>query len=733
MLITNYFFSSTIAEVASYGVLQPCKTFVGRKAELSELQKHFTEKACVVVFAMGGQGKTQLCRTFVQSFLKENSSRLVTWFNGNTASDLITSIADFADKQDLPTTNASGKLLPINEILDGIELKLKPTLAKNQGSWLVVIDNVNKKYSDFEEIVEQLISIQSLVLITTRRASIYAGHAAPLELQQLTLDDAKQLVSDQIKNSMEEDVELLCSTLGNHALALQAAVSFIGARKVLSSKGKGYGISDYINEFNRDKEKLFDHKLKLFNYKETMYIVVHKTLVLIKETDNTVGPRAHQIMDVLCLVRPDGIENQYLSTLVDKYAQKLPPKPDISQVKLKKGLRLLREFSLVYLEDDSTSIHPMVQKIARMDSNYIAGLILLSIIEIELTTAPELRHVISIFKNMTTKYPDIIHKTENLDLSRKIYSTMIWLQMSSEILPFAKYNNTLYSNVEATTASLFAENLIANAMNYNGNVSEALERYRRILETSIQTGGVDDRFINYVKSRMQLIKLEDTILDGNLNELVRSEAQIQDILETVFSACFAADSCDFIKLLSILLRGKSAEYQLSTLIKLIKITKADNKNPVLLERELNALLEELITESVTDVKTVVELFQTFGGNETGDTTDARLRYLGNQILSSLMNVEALVEGRTSEALTSIESQYALLLEQFGENSRLTINAKSNMADVLWDLGRKNEALAMKKEAVAVMKTIRGARHRLTLMGLKIVSEWEEELKADCVG
>lgn len=279
--------SLTNSEVTTFGVSPPCRTFVGREAELSELKEHFKQQVeGVVVCAMGGQGKTQLCRKFVQQLQEDNPSQLVTWFRGDTASDLFTSIIDFANELGLATSNSSGNPLPINEIIKNLERKLKPNQNK---SWLIVMDNVDEDYPEFVQVAQQLFSMKSFVLVSTRRTNVFAGDLPQLELQQLADKDANELVHNQIKDAKEEDIKLLCGTLGNHALALQAAVSYIRARKASSLKGKGYGISDYIMEFEQDKIELLMHELKVPKYDETIYLVVNKTLKLIKERNELVG------------------------------------------------------------------------------------------------------------------------------------------------------------------------------------------------------------------------------------------------------------------------------------------------------------------------------------------------------------------------------------------------------------------------------------------------------------
>ncbi len=63
--------------------------------------------------------------------------------------------------------------------------------------WLIVIDNVDEEYSEFEEILSTLlceVDIQCFILLTSRRNNICPGETMQLQQQTLLPSDAQQLI-----------------------------------------------------------------------------------------------------------------------------------------------------------------------------------------------------------------------------------------------------------------------------------------------------------------------------------------------------------------------------------------------------------------------------------------------------------------------------------------------------------------------------------------------------------
>lgn len=210
---------------------------------MDELDEFFKNKGiCVVISGMGGQGKTQLSRAYIQRIKDRSSSHIITSFPGGTYHALVTSATELAEELGIKTTTtkiqqdtATTKPLPIVDIIKEIHAKL----CKTHFPWFVVIDNVDSEYDGIVEIIDKFLSLSASVLITTRRTNVLQCDTEKLKLQSLLDEDAYQLVNNELKNSDFAHVKELCTILGNHALACAQAVAYIRGKKNCSIKGNG--------------------------------------------------------------------------------------------------------------------------------------------------------------------------------------------------------------------------------------------------------------------------------------------------------------------------------------------------------------------------------------------------------------------------------------------------------------------------------------------------------------
>jgi AAA+ ATPase superfamily predicted ATPase len=112
-----------------FGVPNLNLKFVGREAELAEIQRNYENPStkCLVVSGLGGEGKTEL----VKKFIHQNpvpSPSFITWLNGDNFQQLSTSIQKLAQFLKLPVNDASGKPLQIRELIQQISIHVKVCL-----------------------------------------------------------------------------------------------------------------------------------------------------------------------------------------------------------------------------------------------------------------------------------------------------------------------------------------------------------------------------------------------------------------------------------------------------------------------------------------------------------------------------------------------------------------------------------------------------------------------------
>jgi hypothetical protein len=271
---------------------------------------------------MGGQGKTELCKQFIHQNTSPSPS-FITWLHGDSYQQLSSSIQNLAQFLTLSIIDASGKPLQIKQQILQISTHFK-NLCPSNAIWLIIIDNVDEEYpSEFEEILNLLINlveIQSFVLITSRRNNIFPGYIQQLRLQTMTPTDAHLLVKNILSNSSDDDISILCETLGNHALALQQASAFILQKQHTTIKGSSYSIQDYVVEFKGSQETILQHPIKFSNYDKTIHSIVQTTLVAIRGNDipeqSTGRAWREEIGIILGLIHPDGIHIETSHKLV---------------------------------------------------------------------------------------------------------------------------------------------------------------------------------------------------------------------------------------------------------------------------------------------------------------------------------------------------------------------------------------------------------------------------------
>ncbi|OXA38422.1 uncharacterized protein LOC110861873 [Folsomia candida] len=676
-------------EDKSFNISPPIKTFVGREDEIVQLKDYFKEKrTCVVTSAMGGQGKSQLCKKFVERIQEENSSQIVTWFQGDTYDQLVTSISEYAERLDLQLKDCYGKRIPANKLIKNIGAKLLP----KKFPWLVVIDNVDSEYDGFPEVVQEFTDLSASVLITTRCAKILHGVTEQLKLKSLSDEDAYKLVHNALKNVDHADVQLLCKMLGNHALACAQAVAYIRAQQNCSTAGKGYKISDYIAEFNKDKEEPVKYKLKLY-YDETIYIVVNKTMKYIRETDGPQGEMSQQIMDVLCLVRPDGIEVQYLHKLVGQYVLGKPGRPmqwpdildkveklvdDSKCIRLKyfkDGLTRLQELSLISVDYEVVSVHRIVQKIAKIDSKYAGGYILIPIVELENTTAPELRHIISIWESIVN------HDKERAVFSKRymphqIFSRMIELNMVTELVAFAKTNYDLLSTLLGKE-SILARRLqfdIGWALREIGKYQDAIDMFETMLATRTRDEMSDERFSEEIERCIFVAKVYLRVIVGKSDENIFDN--LSPMLSMFLNQSIRSDSLDFEKPLQ-------------------KLVQKPEK-------------QEAIAHS--------------SGAKGDECASPLEKHRGIMTGCRLM-----MAGKHSEAVTILREEYMSYKTKYGEEHWRTLGTMTILSYCLWKAGNREEALQIMREVVTLDKTVWGPDHHHTLLKIGILHQWEAEM------
>jgi len=307
--------------------------FVGRARELALLDAAFRAANGVVVQAvqgLGGIGKSTLAAHWAAG--RVGSYNPVWWITAETPADLDTGLAELAVA-----------LQPaLRDVLSREALRERAVqwLAGHEG-WLLVLDNVSDP-ADVRGLLGR--ATGGRFLVTTRRASGWHKVARPLSLDVLSPAEAAELFA-RIDGPGEE-VDALCMELGYLPLAVEQAAAYCAEAGISAGR--------YLELLGAYPEEVFAQSAEGTDQDRTVARVWRVSLDRLADT-----PLAGRILGVVGWWAPEGIPRSYLE-------------PMGSPLEVTEAVRRLAAHSLVKVhEDDTISVHRLVQAVARADSDAV--------------------------------------------------------------------------------------------------------------------------------------------------------------------------------------------------------------------------------------------------------------------------------------------------------------------------------------------------------------------------
>ncbi len=234
---------------------------IGRKDDIESI-KELLKKDTSIVFidAMGGVGKSELCRTICN----DEDNEVVGWFDYSES--LNKTLLKIADDKMIGTPEK-----------DAIELKrVKSYLCSLGKEYLMVFDNVEELSQDEVEFVRCL---KCCALITTRKEYKGLGKIVkPYSLDLLSKEDCIELFdyysNKEHTKADEADLKKIIKLTGKHTLALELLAKIYGTSMTIKTINQllselettNFDLHNFITA-NADTEskEFIEHMTKLFD------------------------------------------------------------------------------------------------------------------------------------------------------------------------------------------------------------------------------------------------------------------------------------------------------------------------------------------------------------------------------------------------------------------------------------------------------------------------------------
>lgn len=655
-------------------VTQPLQIFVGRTKKQQALNDLFEKKktCCVLISAIGGQGKTVLAKKFIQDITTRDRSfpPAVNWLNGETMQTLVNDISDYMKEIGLSTVDTNNQPISTASMIDFLSRFGQTT----NGGWIVVIDNADESYPEFEDIVDKFVQCGSFLIITSRQVDIIRKEAEHIPLQGLEPDAVSSLVKQLLPEMNETDIFQLCKELQGYPLGIRQAIAYIKFQQRKCLFGSKYGVNNFLDDLRKADTKVVSQNM-LRDYPKSILTNIEMTLEKIKSEEN--GVDAIKVLKVLSLVNADGITIDYLGLLVKKCTKIEDMEPPLT---------LLSSICFVEVstsEEPSISIHRVVQTIVRdkMKAEKEIEQLLDKLLgcheySIRSLNRNKILHLMQIWEH-SFEYSNLVKG--HIDMATDICYTLLSLTLYRELLRFTKNIvgalRHIYGGEKQDT--LWMEYWHYLGIEINGEYEEALKQYNILWEKQVKHVG-----------------------QYNLHTLLTQEQ-------------IASTLCRMKKWEESLTKHQEV-YSL-----MLKHLPKDHLHTRITQHNIAICLKEMgeLDKALLLFQDVYDFRKKEYGPTDPWTLDTRSQIA--DIWFQKMDFE--------KARLEYEEVYIVSKGENGELHENTIRAMEMLAKSLWKLGRKQEAYRKLTEVAGLYEKALGSKHPTTIMIQDLLREWDSQI------
>ncbi|KAF2739536.1 TPR-like protein [Polyplosphaeria fusca] len=348
--------------------------FVGREECIENIDKMFAEPkntALVALHGLGGVGKTQVALELAHRWKQFFPQFSIFWVSATTAERFNEGLQGILDVLEIPHSTDTNIRVAVGEWLRD----------KNNGRWLLVVDNVDsenvlnesKRKGGFKMASCIPKTDHGHVLFTTRYRDLALKLTnSVVRLDQMSKDESMELLKrclqEQYDDSQKSDAEKLLEELSHIPIAIVQAAAYMRKRENT--------IADYLELYYESEEnrvdllsqQIVDMRLNDSDSGEEESDIEdddeesqgHKTVLNTSwmtfsrlKADPVIGPLANDFLSIMSYLDRQEIPVELLKNF----------KPKIGSIKLNDAFGLLKAYSLV-TENSKTkklSMHRLVQ------------------------------------------------------------------------------------------------------------------------------------------------------------------------------------------------------------------------------------------------------------------------------------------------------------------------------------------------------------------------------------
>ncbi|WP_169807480.1 tetratricopeptide repeat protein [Herbidospora mongoliensis] len=327
------------------------RVFVGREDVLAVMTETLTGTSVQmaigqVIHGMGGIGKSELARRYIA--MHSRRYRLVWWITATSDEEIKADLALLAGRLHPPLPEA----LVLSTAL-GVEQAAHWALSWLQAhnDWLLVLDNVE----DPKHVSELLAQLRNgHIVITTRRLVAWPAEIIRLPLDILAEDAAIELIALTSERTIDprerSALEVIAAELGYLPLALEQAGAYIRESRISPE--------EYLSLLARYPAHMYAASFEGGHAERTIARLWRTHLDAIRERN----AYAVRLLQVLACYAPNDIPRSILGA-------------DSDRLLVLDALRLLYCYSLITLDEETVSIHRLIQAVVSAEDETRSALV----------------------------------------------------------------------------------------------------------------------------------------------------------------------------------------------------------------------------------------------------------------------------------------------------------------------------------------------------------------------